>query len=476
MLYSFTDPLFFYFFALLIPIYWLLNRKVKLQNFILLIASYLFYAIGNLGIFTLFLLSTIVNYLIGLWIFRVDDNLKKKRVLVVGIVINVIYLGFFKYLNFFIDSFVSLFNLLGLSLSKSSLSILLPIGISFYTFQAISFLVDLYKGTLKSMPSVLNFGVYMAFFPKIVAGPIERAEPFISQLNQPKTFDMEKASSGFQLILIGMFKKVVVADIIAVKIQDFFSNPARYGSATAIFAIFLYTLQIYADFSGYSNMARGFSKFLGINLIKNFDYPYLATNLREFWRGWHISLSTWIRDYIYIPLGGSRGGKKKTYKNSLYSMLIAGIWHGAGLTFIFWGFLHGIYLIINRKIQKPPDPDRTLKPNKKFLIKASTGALTFILVTIAWVFFRASSFKIALSALKQLFVRVNTPFPVDLLAIFIFSSCILFILDFFQKKLNKHEIFGDLPWYFQGIIYAIMIYMIVIWNVEIYTPFIYAGF
>lgn len=468
----------FYIFCVgILILYWIFKRYLKIQNFILLIASFSFYTLVNLKMAILLAITIGLNYLFGFWI-KISENKRNnaKRVMIFGVCLNVAYLAVFKYFNFFIDSFIKTFGALASKLNFENLKLIMPLGISFYTFQAISFLIDIYKGKMNHLPSLLNFYVYMVFFPKIVAGPIERCYKFVPQLEKEKNLDVKQISEGFQLILIGLFKKIVIADIIAVKISGFYSNPQRYDAVSTLFIIFLYTLQIYADFSGYSNIARGVSKFFGIELIINFNYPYLAKNVREFWRGWHISLSRWLTDYIYIPLGGSREGDGKTYRNSMVTMLVAGLWHGEGLNFLFWGFLHAIYLILSRMSGKLPKKEIPSNFISTKLIPVLQVIKNFILVTIAWVFFRSPNFTTTFAIFTRLFFFNGSAFPLDLFCLLMFSLVILFSFDIIQKRKGKHEIFGDLHWAIQGIIYAVMFYMILIWDVQIYAPFIYAGF
>jgi len=421
------------------------------------------------------------NYCSGLLISKYLKDQKGKIILYLIVIFDLCFLGVFKYFNFFTDAIITFISFFGLQLTFTSINLLFPIGISFFIFQVISYNIDIFQEKILVTKNYITFAVFVAFFPKIIAGPIERAKNLMPQISTKKNIDLRMIASGFQLTLIGLFKKVIIADIIASKIAGFYTNTRAFSSSDAFIITFLYTMQIYADFSGYSNMARGISKFFGINLSVNFNYPYLAKNVREFWKGWHISLSTWLTDYLYIPLGGSRVKKKsRIYFNAIVTMALGGLWHGAGLNFILWGFIHGIFLMLTRIAQsssKKENDDPNSQGAKYHFKNILSWFITINLVNFAWIFFRAPSAGVGFAIIaKILTFQGGLIYSADFLALFIFSAMILFSFDVIQRKQKRHEIFTDLHWAIQGLCYSTMILMIIIFKIDAYTPFIYAGF
>ena len=326
--------------------------RTRAQNIWLLCASYTFYGFWDWRFLTLIAFSTTVDYLIARRIDRTDTDSLRKRLLYLSLLSNLGLLCFFKYFNFFVDSFVVLGAQLGLNLDTPALRLLPPVGISFYTFQSMAYSVDVYRRELKSERNFITFALFISYFPQLVAGPIERANRLLPQFREQRQVTLEGVRSGLVLILIGLFKKVVIADNAGVVVNRIFADIQSSSSATLVAGGILFSLQIYCDFSGYSNMARGMSRLLGIRLVENFKTPYLAANISEFWRRWHISLSQWLRDYLYIPIGGSRHGELRTHRNLIFTMLLGGLWHGAAWTFVVWGLLNGLYLIVHRWWQK----------------------------------------------------------------------------------------------------------------------------
>jgi len=388
-------------FAIFLPIvfalYWIIGSdRRKLQNALIVVASYVFYGWWDQRFLALIFLSTLVDYFVAKGIKKNEDNLKKKKwLLAASLTFNLGMLGFFKYFNFFAENFVEAFTLFGMQLQLPTLQIILPVGISFYTFQTLSYSIDVYKNKLEPCNDFIAFLAYVSFFPQLVAGPIERATNLVPQFLEKRTFDYAKAVDGLKQILWGLFKKIVIADTCARLVNPFFQNYSEYPGADLIVCSIFFAFQIYCDFSGYSDIAIGTARLFGFNLMRNFSFPYFSRDVAEFWRRWHISLTTWFRDYIYIPLGGSRRGLAIVIRNTFIIYLVSGFWHGARWTFIFWGLLNALYflpLLIRKKNRKNLDivaVNRALPTFKEFFQIIST----FVLITFAWIFFRAESMK-----------------------------------------------------------------------------------
>ncbi len=397
-------------FAIFLPIvfalYWLLkNFNLKFQNLLIVAASYLFYGWWDWRFLSLILFSTIIDYTVGVYLSKTSHAGKRKALLWTSILINLGFLGFFKYYNFFLDNFISAFSLFGSKLEVSSLQVILPVGISFYTFQTLSYTIDVYRKTLKPTNDFIAFAAFVSFFPQLVAGPIERASNLLPQFYKKRKFDYNNAVNGLRQILWGLFKKVVIADNCAEYANIIFNNSDDYSGSTLFLGALFFTFQIYGDFSGYSDIAIGTSRLFGFNLQQNFAFPYFSRDIAEFWRRWHISLSTWFRDYLYIPLGGSRGGTSMKIRNTFIIFIVSGFWHGANWTFIIWGALNAVYflplLLSNKNRQNigVVAQGSYLPTIKEFL----NMSLTFVLSVIAWVFFRAENVSHALSYLSEIF-------------------------------------------------------------------------
>jgi alginate O-acetyltransferase complex protein AlgI len=338
-------------FAIFLPIvfllYWfVVNKNLKLQNLLIVIASYLFYGWWDWRFLSLILFSTLIDYSVGRKLLNEGNITKRKILLWVSILVNLGFLGFFKYYNFFLDNFIMAFSFFGTPINAQGLNIILPVGISFYTFQTLSYTIDVYKRKLEPTKDFIAFTAFVSFFPQLVAGPIERATNLLPQFYKNRRFEYDKAVDGLRQILWGLFKKVVIADNCAQYANQIFNDTSDYysGSTLVLGAIF-FTFQIYGDFSGYSDIAIGTSRLFGFNLKQNFSFPYFSRDIAEFWRRWHISLSTWFRDYLYIPLGGSRGGNWIKIRNTFIIFILSGFWHGANWTFIVWGGLNAIYFL-----------------------------------------------------------------------------------------------------------------------------------
>ena len=397
-------------FAIFLPIvfilYWSVSKNdLKYQNLIIVAASYLFYGWWDWRFLSLILFSTLIDYFIGTRLHNEQDNGKRKILLWISILMNLGFLGFFKYFNFFLDNFVSAFSFFGLPIHANSLNIILPVGISFYTFQTLSYTIDIYRKKLKPTKSFISFLAFVSFFPQLIAGPIERATNLLPQFYKKRTFDYSKAADGVRQILWGLIKKVVIADNCAEFANQIFNNSTDLNGSTLVLGALFFTFQIYGDFSGYSDIAIGTSRLFGFNLMRNFAFPYFSRDIAEFWRRWHISLSTWFRDYLYIPLGGSRGGMLKKVRNTFIIFIVSGFWHGANWTFIIWGALNAIYflplLLTNRHRNNLEivANGRSL-PTVKEIWDMS---VTFALTVFAWIFFRAENLNHAINMIAEIF-------------------------------------------------------------------------
>jgi D-alanyl-lipoteichoic acid acyltransferase DltB (MBOAT superfamily) len=376
-------------------LYWRFSKKVGIQNLFLLGASYFFYSWWNWKFLSLVLLCSITNYVAGIFLMKTDDEKRRKVILTVCCLISIGVLGVFKYYDFFVQAFVDAFSAFGVSLHARALHLILPVGISFYTFHTLSYTIDVYRKKFEPTRDVVSFFLFVSIFPLAMAGPIERASNVLPQIYKPRTFDYQQTVDGMRQILWGLFKKVVIADNCAIFVnQTFASYQTETGSTLMLGAIF-FTFQIYCDFSGYSDMALGIGKLLGFKFIRNFSNPYFSRDIAEFWRRWHISLTTWFRDYLYIPLGGSRVAQWKIIRNTFIIFLVSGFWHGANWTFIVWGAFHALLflpLILLKKNRKNLDTiaEGKLLPGVKELFQMG---ITFFLVVIGWIFFRAETLQ-----------------------------------------------------------------------------------
>ncbi|MEJ6681768.1 MAG: MBOAT family O-acyltransferase [Flavobacteriales bacterium] len=406
-------------FAIFLPIvfilYWFVTAKhLKLQNLLLVGASYFFYAFWDWRFLSLIVFSTVLDFIVALLLEKENNQGRRKLYLLVSVVVNLGFLGFFKYYNFFLENFIEVFSLFGMSLRASSLQIILPVGISFYTFQTMSYTIDVYRKNLKPTKNFIAFSAFVSFFPQLVAGPIERATQLLPQFYVKRKFDKENAVRGLRQILWGLFKKVVVADNCAVYANEIFNNYPDYSGSTLILGAVFFTFQIYCDFSGYSDIAIGTSRLFGFNLMKNFSYPYFSRDIGEFWRRWHISLSSWFRDYLYIPLGGSRGGVWSKIRNIFIIFIVSGFWHGANWTFVIWGALNAIYflpLLLREKNRRNMGivANESSLPSFKELRQI---LFTFSLSVFAWIFFRSDSLGDSLCFLNGLLTRSFFSMPI----------------------------------------------------------------
>jgi alginate O-acetyltransferase complex protein AlgI len=399
----FDSPAYLLFLTFVATVYW--REGWRCQNVLLLVASYVFYGWWDWRFLTLIFISTVVDFFCAHFIAGSSSQTQRKCALLLSVVLNLGFLGFFKYCNFFVDSFSQVLEALGFSVSVSTLQILLPPGISFYTFQALAYIVDVYFNRLKPASSLVDYALFISLFPHLIAGPIQRPAHLLPQVQMPRAYDPEKVLSGLSLIVAGLFRKCVIADNCALLADGAFAG--KLGE-TNVFTLFIgayaFAWQIYGDFSGYSNIARGSAQLLGFHFMVNFRQPYLAVSLQDFWHRWHISLSTWLRDYLYIPLGGSRGGSARTYWNLMLTMTIGGFWHGANWTYIVWGMLHGSILsverLISRGIRLRSTVQNSMHVTHGCRVLDSTWfkrVLIFHFVCIGWIFFRSDSVRNAWS-------------------------------------------------------------------------------
>ena len=434
----FNSFIFLIFLGVTVPLYLSLPRRFR--NGFLLAASYFFYGYWDWRFLSLLLISTVVDFLVGRGLFRADNPRKRKRLLFLSLFVNLGLLASFKYFNFFIDSFAKFGALFGTDLDFLHLNVILPVGISFYTFQTLSYTIDIYRGKMTPTNNILNFALYVAFFPQLVAGPIERAAHLLPQIEKSPTPVLQDFKEGMALITIGMFKKVMIGDTCGRMVDHIFAEPAYYASSELLGGLLLFAFQIYADFSGYSNIARGTARLLGINFMENFNQPYLASNIAEFWRRWHISLSSWLRDYLYIPLGGNQKGPRRTYINLFLTMLLGGLWHGANWTFVFWGVLHGSCLAVHKFFLKTRKPVVRFVYNGPASLAIYTGkvAATFTFVLFAWLFFRSPSFSTAFFILKKLVFWEPSEFTTRIASIVVAYGVVVLVMDLAEYISRDH--------------------------------------
>ena len=402
----FNSISFLLFLPVVFVIYWWANkRSLQLQNLLLLVASYFFYACWDWRFLFLLLFSTALDYFTGIKMEEAKNETNKKRWFWLSIIVNIGFLGIFKYYNFFADSFAEALSGIGIHTNFWTLKVILPVGISFYTFHGLSYVIDIYKGRIKAEKNIITYSLFVGYFPLLVAGPIERATHLLPQIKKKREFNYALAIDGLHQIIWGLFKKVVIADSCALYANNIFDNYQSMNSLSLVLGALYFSFQIYGDFSGYSDIAIGTSKLFGIDLLRNFNYPYFSRDIAEFWRRWHISLTTWFRDYLYIPIGGSKGGLKMKVRNTFIIFLVSGFWHGANWTFIVWGALNALYflpLLISQNNRNNLDSvakGKLLPTVKEFM----SMLFTFSLTAFAWIFFRAKTVSEACSYIKKMF-------------------------------------------------------------------------
>ncbi|MDH6251914.1 alginate O-acetyltransferase complex protein AlgI [Chryseobacterium sp. H1D6B] len=454
---------FLVFLPIVFILYWFIfNKKYQYQNLLILLASFYFYACWDWRFLFLLLFSIGLDFFSGLQIEKSKTKKEAKFWLALSIIINLGFLGFFKYYNFFIESFADLLGGFGFQVNIWLLKVVLPVGISFYTFHGLSYVIDIYKKRIGAEKNFIDYAVFVSYFPLLVAGPIERATHLLPQIQKKRVFNYEQAADGMRQILWGFFKKMVIADNCAPLVNEIFIHYQTESASNLVLGAVLFAFQIYGDFSGYSDIALGVSKLFGIELLKNFAFPYFSRDIAEFWRRWHISLSSWFRDYLYIPLGGSKGGLLMKIRNTFIIFLVSGFWHGANWTFIIWGGLNALYFM----------PLLIANKNRQNLEVAAMGKLlpsfrdifniliTFSLTCFAWIFFRAASVTQAVSYIKKIFsstlFSIPDPVPYKVLGLVVLMLVIEWIN---RSRAHGLEIDRFSPW-IRRILYLIVIYII----------------
>lgn len=472
----FNSATFLVFFFIFFPVYWFINKKSTLtyRNVFIIISSYIFYGWWDWRFLSLIFISSLTDFIIGFQLSKTSRRSTRKTLLISSIIINLGILGFFKYYNFFLGSLYDLLGIFSLPVSLKTLNIILPVGISFYTFQTLTYTIDIYNRKIEPTKNIIAFFAFVSFFPQLVAGPIERAGHLLNQFLQEKTFSYNDCVAGFRLILWGLFKKIVIADNFGLLADNIFSAGQPISGLSTILGALFFAFQIYADFSGYSDIAIGLAKTLGFDLMKNFNTPYFATSFRDFWRRWHISLSTWFRDYLYIPLGGSRRNNFRVSVNIMTTFLLSGLWHGANFTFLLWGGLHGTALILERRL-------------KKNISRFLYAPFVFACVILFWLSFRSKNFAqfidlsrsiisfgtYSLEKIQQIIIDFSTIRFLSLLVVF---TCFLFIeydlrsLDFNEWIVKKAKMVR-LFFY-----YSLVLIILLLGNFDVKPYFIYFQF
>ncbi|GGZ69100.1 MBOAT family O-acyltransferase [Algibacter mikhailovii] len=476
---------FFVFLFLVYVLYWgILKKKHTAQNILLLVASYIFYGWWDWRFLSLILLSTIVDYFVGMQIDKQSSHSKRKQWLWVSVLFNVGLLGFFKYYNFFVESWIEMFEVMGYSIKSTwTLKVILPVGISFYTFQTMSYSFDIYYKKLKPTKDFLSFAAFVSFFPQLVAGPIERASNLLSQITNKRTFSYNQSVSGLKLILWGLFKKIVIADALAPIVDDVFANYSTYPASSLILGVVLFSFQVYGDFSGYSDIAIGTAKLFGIELMSNFKFPNFSRNVAEYWQRWHVSLSTWFRHYIYIPLGGSRVSKLKSVRNIIIIFLVSGFWHGANWTFIFWGAFHAVafipvFLLGRNTIYKNTVVgEHSIFPS---FLEIGQVLLTFAIVTFSRIFFRSESITDAFGFIRRIFENFSYSeylHPMGYRMIDYYVLIVLFVIYEYIIRKDERSPFKFKSKYIRFLAYAVVIFfMLLFYDSGFDRSFIYFQF
>jgi alginate O-acetyltransferase complex protein AlgI len=419
--------------------------------------------------------STIVTFTCGHLISKSSSTNRRKTLLIISLILNFGILFYFKYFNFIGNSITDLFQILKVDMIIPNFDILLPVGISFYTFQAVGYSIDVYRGEIKEEQNFLNYALFVSFFPQLVAGPIERAKNLLPQFYTEKTFNYSRVVNGLKLILWGYFMKIVIADRLSIYVNAVYNNVEAHDGITFLFATVLFSFQIYCDFAGYSNIAIGTAKVLGFNLMTNFKRPYLAISLTDFWRRWHISLSTWFKDYLYIPLGGNRVSISRHYLNLFITFIISGIWHGANWTFVIWGALHGLYQIVEIFIFKK----KSTQKSTSIIIIISRRILTYFLVCFAWIFFRANNVTEAFFIVNSILTKPGSLFTnnIDSIILGVMGILTLMFFEYLEEKKSKSLFFLDNKNYLtRWGVYILLIFIILLFGVFDGGQFIYFQF
>ena len=464
---TFNSLTFLIFLGIFLACYFATRGNVRL--WVCLIGSYVFYGWWDYRFLSLIVISTLIDYTVGLLLGRTDNPTTRKLQLTISLCSNLGLLGFFKYFNFFIESFHHVAQTLGLGGSVSTLNIILPVGISFYTFQTMSYGIDVYRRQIPVEQSLLRFATFVAFFPQLVAGPIVRASDFIPQLYTDHPFEWDRALSGTGLVLAGYFKKVVVADGIALVVDRVFAEPSAHTSLGLMVGVVLYAFQIYCDFSGYSDIAIGLARVMGFDFPENFRTPYVARSFSEFWQRWHISLSSWLRDYLYIPLGGSRLGTFMTYRNLLLTMLLGGLWHGADWKFVIWGGLHGLYLVLQRLLGDGWQRLRKAVHLPDLMNDWLQMGLVFFLTCVAWISFRANT----LADACDIFARIASFDDLSLMTIrnriLVAKSIFVIALLLVAEAVHRRKPLN--LWLLRSPVFCVVSFAVILWLIALFGVF-----
>jgi len=463
------------FFSVVVAAYYTIARNCKTG--FLLLASYYFYVCWDPRFLIVLLFSTLVTYVFGLALNKVGTKQLKLGILILALVFNIGSLFIFKYANFAVDSIQSILEFCSLSVKLNLPKFLLPVGISFYTFKTVSYLIDVYTGKIHPEKRFERFALYISFFPSLLAGPIDRAGNFLPQISNKISFNEAKIKSGLKLICWGLFKKVVIADQLAIYVDTVYNNIYHHTGMSYIIATYFYTFQIYCDFSGYSDIAIGCGLILGLQLMPNFNFPYFSTSMRDFWRRWHISLSTWFRDYVYIPLGGNRVSSVHMYFNFFITMTLCGVWHGAAWNFVVWGMLHSAFLCFDSPKLPYAENLRKYFSVPKIVIKWWKIFITFQIVSFLWIFFRVNSLSDAAYILKNLF-KGWPHFFIESTSLShgVFWIAILMLFEIFQQSGGLTYRFQKLPVFLRYSAYCSFIMLIVFFGVDGASQFIYFQF
>ena len=463
-------------FAIFLPIvfmlYWLVfNKNISRQNLLITISSYVFYGWWDWRFLSLIAFSTVVDYFVGKRLLIINNTVKRKVLLFTSIIVNLGFLGIFKYYNFFLENFIEAFSFFGYTIKSNTLNIILPVGISFYTFQTLSYTIDVYKRKLEPTKDFIAFAAFVSFFPQLVAGPIERATNLLPQFYKKRTFNYQKAVDGMRQIIWGLFKKIVIADNCAEYANLIFNNSADYGGSTLVIGAIFFAFQIYGDFSGYSDIAIGTARLFGFNLMQNFAFPYFSRDIAEFWRRWHISLSTWFRDYLYIPLGGSRGTNFHKIRNVFIVFLVSGFWHGSNWTFIFWGGLNAIYFLPIMLMNRNRANIDTIAQGKYFpnYREFISMLLTFSLTVFAWIFFRADNINDAFNYIDTIFSKslfIKSELLSDIKSIKVIGLIILLIIVEWLGRTHKYalENISFFPKYMRWSVYLFILILLFVFQ------------
>lgn len=470
----FNSLTFLVFLVIVFSLYWLLDRKK--QNILLFVASYVFYGWWDWKFLGLVVFSSMVDYTVALMIGGTENERRRKLYLGVSITTQLVLLGFFKYFNFFADSFVDVLNTFGMKGTYSTLNIVLPVGISFYTFQTMSYTIDVYRRQCEPHKDLIEFMAFVSFFPQLVAGPIERATNMLKQFHQPRRFDSDKMKDGFRQMLWGFFQKIVIADGLSENVNAIYGATGPVNGGAQLLACYFFAFQIYCDFAGYSNIAVGCARLFGFNLMRNFAYPYFSRSIAEFWQRWHISLSTWFRDYLYIPLGGNRVVFWRVIRNVLITFTVSGLWHGASYTFVLWGLLNGLYFLpglMKRQLHGDAAKKPSTLPQWSDL---GSILITFHLVVFAWILFRSSSIAQVGDVLNSIVYNFDLAYFLrDALKLKLLIL-LLVVVEWVQRhKVHPLEI-GHFPAVGRWLVYNTVAFVILMQGTFNYAPFIYFQF